>query len=262
MDRGVGLEVQLQPLNGERVSANLVWQSEKKRREKGPKQVRGMKLQRTGISIIASTVVGAALLVQGAFAQTVTLESWEGTMDGWTVPQGAGYFTPTFSSATGVTDGTYSLALTEANGGAGENYGQMLLSPFESAWTAALGNATSLSLDIYTPPGSFGYYLQFDVDVNNADIGYQSIDGYSYPATSIGSEYTLTIPIPAGIAAGLAASSNPTQIAIQVGGGYTSPGDTMNLDNLRVFEVPEPSTIAMLGFGLLGLVCLRPRRVS
>jgi hypothetical protein len=216
-----------------------------------------MKLQRIGVVAVSAVM----LLLQNALAQTVTIESWENTMDGWTVPQGAGYFTPAFSTTTGVTDGSYSLALTEANGGAGENYGQMVLSPFVSGWTALLANATSLSLDIYTPPGSFGYYLQFDVDVNNADIGFQSIDSYSYPATTIGSEYTLTIPIPSSIRSGLAASSNPTQIAIQVGGGYTSPGDTMNLDNLRLNEIPEPSTIALLGLGLFSLVCVR-RRVS
>ena len=232
-----------------------------------------MRLQRIGIfaeciphlakSITAlAAAVAAALVVQGAFAQTVTLEGWQNTLDGWTIPQNPGYFTPSFSTTLGVTYGSYSLALTEANGGAGENYGQMLLSPFESSWTALLGNATSLSLDIYTPPGSFGYYLQFDVDLNNADIGYQSIDGYSYPATVIGSEYTLTIPIPSGISSGLKASSNPTQIAIQIGGGYSSPADTMYLDNLRVVEVPEPSTIALVGFGLLGLFCVRSRRVN
>jgi hypothetical protein len=221
-----------------------------------------MKLQRIGV--VAAAAV-AMLVLQNASAQTVTLESWENTLDGWTIPQGPGYFTPAFSTTTGVTAGSYSLALTEANGGAGENYGQMLLSPFVAGWTPILANATSLSLDIYTPNPSFGYYLQFDVDFNNADIGYQSIDGYSYPATVIGSEYTLTIPIPAGIASGLAASSNPTQIAIQVGGGYTSPGDTMYLDNLRVYgpsEVPEPSTIALLGLGLLGLFAVRRRHVS
>ena len=217
-----------------------------------------MKLLRIGVVAVSA----ALLLVQNVKAQTVTIESWENTLDGWTVPGGAGYFTPAFSTTTGVTDGSYSLALTEANGGGGENYGQMVISPSVSGWTALLANATTLSLDIYTPSGSFGYYLQFDVDVNNADIGYQSIDGYSYPGTSIGSEYTLTIPIPSSISSGLAASSNPTQIAIQVGGGYSNPSDTMYLDNLRLNEVPEPSTIGLLGLGLLGLFVVRRRHVS
>ncbi|HUJ08618.1 MAG TPA: PEP-CTERM sorting domain-containing protein [Verrucomicrobiae bacterium] len=210
-----------------------------------------MKLQRVGVV----AVLAVMLLLQNVSAQL--LESWENTLDGWTV-QDANY-TPGFTTKFGVTDQTYSLSLT---GTAGPTYGQMLLSPFVAGWTSIIGNAASLSLDIYTPPASFGYYLQFDVDLNNADAGFTSIDGYSYPATVIGSEYTWTYAIPAAYAAVLATSSNPTQIAIQIGGGYTDGNEVMYLDNLRVTPVPEPSTIALLGLGLLGLVGLARRRVS
>jgi PEP-CTERM motif len=250
-----------QPLS-ETMPVRSVRQRETKRRVKGPKKVRIMKLQGCGVFaksirgfgtlVVASAVL---LLVQNASAQLI--ESWENTLDGWTVQQAA--YSSAFSTKLGVTDGTYSLALTVT---AGPTYGQMLLGPSLMSNTLLLGNAASLSLDIYTPPASFGFFLQFDVDVDNADIGYQSIDGYSYPATVIGSQYTLTIPIPAFIQTGLAASANPTTIVIQIGGGYTDGNETMYLDNLRVTAIPEPSTIALLGFGLIGLVCVARRRVS
>jgi hypothetical protein len=200
------------------------------------------------------------LLLQSASAQTVTIESWENTLDGWTVPPSynAQPFTTSFSTTTGVTDGNYSLAIT-ATSTAGPNYGQLLAGPSSQGLTTLLGQSTELYLDVYTPPGSFGYYLQFDFDINNADTGYQSLDGYDYLSTTIGSETTLSVPIPASIESTLASSANPTALFIQVGGGNSGVGDTMYLDNLRV--IPEPSTMALLGFGLLALVRLLPRRV-
>jgi hypothetical protein len=136
------------------------------------------------------------------------------------------------------------------------------LGPSDPGLTPVLGLSDSLSLDVLTPPGSFGFFLQFDIDINNADTGFVSLDGFSYPSTTIGAQSTITVPISAGLASALAASSNPTTIIIQVGGGFSPGNETMYLDNLRVHQVPEPSTFALLGLGLLGLCVTRRRRVS
>lgn len=200
--------------------------------------------------------IGIALLIfKSASAQAVLVESWENTIDGWTV-QDANY-TPTFVTTPGVTDGIYSLALT---GTTSPTYGQMLLSPQTMLFTSLLGNAASLSIDVFTPPGSFGFFLQFDFDVNNADTGFQSLDGYSYMSTTIGSETTFTIPIPDGIRNALNSSANPTAIAIQIGGGSSGSPQTMYLDNLQITPVPEPNTMALFGFGALGLLKFVRRR--
>jgi hypothetical protein len=220
----------------------------------------GSGIRRVGALIAATAVIIAVSLVQSASAQTITLESWENTLDGWTFPQNPGYVNSAFSTKTGVTDGTYSLALTMA-GTSGPNYGQLLLSSPVLAWTAALAVSSNLSLDVFTPASSFGFFLQFDIDINNPDTGFQSLDGFSYPSTVIGSETTITVPISQNIRSELLTSTNATQIAIQVGGGFSAGNETMFLDNLRVNGIPEPSTFALLGLGLLGLFGMR-RRVS
>ena len=223
-----------------------------------------MKLLRIGVVAVSA----ALLLVQNVKAQTVTIESWENTLDGWAVPPsynqqlgGFGPVTTAFEPTLGVTDGSYSLAIT-GTGTGGPNYGQLLAGPSSTGLTAILGTSDTLSLDVYTPGGSFGYYLQFDIDIQNSDAGFVSLDSYGYPGTSIGSETTITVPISASLQSTLASSVNPTTIYIQVGGGNSSDNETMYLDNLRVHEVPEPSTIALLGLGLLGLFAVRRRHVS
>jgi len=184
------------------------------------------------------------------------LESWENTLDGWQVLNGN--YTAGFSSTTGVTDGSYSLSLT---GTAAPSYGQMLGSPSTTLLTSELAGASALSFDVYAPGGSFGYYLQFDVDINNSDTGYVSLDSYSYPGVSIGGETTVTVPISSSLQSALAASSNPTSIYIQVGGGYSPDNETFYLDNMRLTAAPEPATLALLGLGMAGGMLLRRRSV-
>lgn len=103
-------------------------------------------------------------------AKADLLESWENSLAGWTVDNGS--YTSSFNTSLGVTDGSYSLAFA---GTVGPNYGGMIHSDYQSSYTTALGSAGTLSLDVYTPDASFGYYLQIQFWVNNADTGYMQI---------------------------------------------------------------------------------------
>lgn len=188
-------------------------------------------------------------------ASATPLESWENTLDGWAVANVN--YTSAFSSSLGVTAGTYSLALS---GTAGPDYGGMLQSTYQNSYTTELGSSSAVTLDVYTPPGSFAYYLQVQFWINNADTGYQQLT--LYLGTTIGSETTLTFAIPTAIAATLSSSSNPTQMGFQVGGGYTAGNETMYLDNLQTVPVPEPATAALMGIGGAGLLLIRRRRAS
>jgi hypothetical protein len=195
-------------------------------------------------------------------ASAVVIESWENTLDGWQVPSPGGSntsYSASFSSTLGVTNGSYSLAVGNTLGTA-PNYSQLLLGPSTQALTTLLANSSAVSLDVYTPAASFGYFLQIDIDINNNDTGFQSLDGYDYQSVNIGSETTLTVPISSTLQSELAASTNPTQFAIQVGGGSTPFNETMYLDNLQAIPaaVPEPASLSILSVG--GLAMLRRRR--
>lgn len=208
-------------------------------------------------------IVGLGLFLP-RLASAQLIESWENTLDGWTFNPSyntqAG-FTQSFSNTTGVTNGSYSLDITSA--GPAPDYGQLLEGPYSYYNTVALAHSTDLLLDVDTSAAAFGYYLQFDVEINNLDTGFTSIDGYAYPSTTIGSETTVQIAISPTIAAELAASSNPTQIDISVGGG--GGGGTMYLDNLRgngpAVVLPEPVSFGAMGAGSV-LLLLRRRRAA
>lgn len=222
----------------------------------------GKMLRLTGISkfgLGAVAALGLSLAVQsGAKAQLI--ESWEGTLDGWTVPSPFGSnttYTGTPVNGPGVTNGSFSLAVGSPS--TSPNYSQMLISSSSMTYTDILEDASAMSLDIFAPSGSFGGFLQFDFDINNNATGFVSLDNFSYPATTLGSETTLTVPISPALDAALAASNDPTTIIIQVGGGFTAGNETMYLDNLRATPVPEPASIGALGMGL-SMLTLRRRR--
>jgi hypothetical protein len=201
--------------------------------------------------------IGLSLFVAPP-AHAALIESFENTLDGWQVPSPFGSQTANFQvagfSGTGATDGAVSLAIgpTATNTGTGPNYSQMMISPDQTTAYAAnlttlLANAGSVSLDIFTPPGSFGFFLQFDVDINNSATGFVSLDGFSYPSTNIGSETTITVPVTPAQNALLAGSGTGTQLIVQVGGGYTAGNETFFIDNIRTTPAPEPVSIFSCG---------------
>jgi len=207
----------------------------------------------------------AAFLMQHASAQTVLVESWENTTDGWGVNQTA-FQSDGFSTTIGVTQGSYSweIGAVSTNTGVGPNYANMLGGPASVNNTTLFANAATVSLDVWAPAGSFGGYFQADLAYNNSVLGYNSVDGYSYPAafTPDGNEHTLTFTISPTLNASFAANpTSTTSFNIQIGGGFTSQAtEVFYVDNLRVTEVPEPTTLGVLGLGAAGLLAFRRRK--
>lgn len=203
-----------------------------------------------------------AIMAAGTNCDAELLNSWENDAEGWTILQGD-YASAGFNTATGVTDQTYSWQIS--GGTAGPNYGGFLESPSTTALTSTLASAGQLLIDVTVPTGGdFGWFLQWTAIVDNADTGYTSLDGYSYSqSANIGDSNpkTLMWTIPASMRATLAASSNPTKIVFQVGGGSNgSVNNTMYLDNLRTVAVPEPTTLVLAGLAAIGLAAQKRRR--
>jgi hypothetical protein len=80
-------------------------------------------------------------------------ESWENSYDGWGVVSGANMSLGGFSTTLGVTEGSYSLILdgpaTAGSGGQGPNYADQFASSASTALTAALANASTVSLAMF-----------------------------------------------------------------------------------------------------------------
>jgi hypothetical protein len=162
-------------------------------------------------------------------------ESWEDTPDGWTILEPA-WTSAGFSTNTGVTAGTYSWELTTTNA----DYGAVLQSPSSTALTTAMSSPGSIDLDVLVPvAGSFGYYQQWDVVVNQpGGLGSMDFaDGCYCQSPAIGGpESHLVFSIPSAITTALAANPTlPTYLTFKIGGGGGAYGNEMAIyiDNLR-----------------------------
>ena len=148
-------------------------------------------------------------------------------------------FTAAYSTVAGVTNGHYSLPFRHGREypprhkpirrslAKGQPMAKCFAARFRKATPRRSAHANQVLFDINVPNpnpgvGEFGFFLQFDVVANNADLGYRSLDNFTYSDFAlIGGQKTLKFTIPADVKTSLAASTNPTQIIIQVGGGYS-----------------------------------------
>ena len=212
------------------------------------------------IQRLCSLAALAFVVTVGINCDAALINSWENDAEGWTFIN-ANYATAGFDTAIGVTDQTYSWQI--AGGAAGPDYGGFIEGPSTMALTSTLAGAGQILVDVTVPTGGdFGWYLQWSAIVDNTDTGYTSLDGYGYsqsPNIGDSNPKTLMWTIPAAMRATLAASSNPTKILFQVGGGSNgATNNTMYLDNLRtVPAVPEPTTIGLALIALGGLCAVR-----
>lgn len=196
----------------------------------------------------------AAFFVQSASSQTVLVNSWENSSEGWGALE-ANWTSGGFSTTTGVTKGTYSWIL---NAAAGPDYSGAIGGTASTALTAELANAASVSVNVMATGFS---YMQWDLALNGGGLGYASTDGYGYSQSpTIGTESTLTFAISPAFRTTLAANlGTATSLNYQIGGGGAG---TVYMDNLTITElpVPEPSTLALAGLGAAGLLAVRRRK--
>lgn len=126
------------------------------------------------------------------------------------------------------------------------------------------------------------YTLTFDAKVNVANGGFQvglqtwpnSYFSGTASSTSITpSDYILSTPnvfqhitLNLGTLTGgdPGATAQTWQLSFQLNGwdnwGVPSTGDTLTIDNVQVTMVPEPTALALVGFGVAGMLLVRRRR--
>lgn len=205
----------------------------------------------------AARLLGTLAICLGVapLASAGLIASFENDAEGWTInaAENAAYSITGFSTTEGVTDGTYSMIV---EGTAAPSYGQLLVSPASTTLTAELANAMEVSIDVTAAPGAFDWGSQWSAVINNADLGYTSLDGFGYSGfIGPGASGTLTWALTAAQRATLAGSAADSTLIFQVGGG--GPG-TAYVDNVRTTEVPEPTALALLT--LAAATALRGRR--
>jgi len=134
-----------------------------------------------------------------------------------------------------------------------------------AAWSAESGYGPGTTVPYsgtiemtYTfPDNNGGSYFQLGIAFNYNN-NWTPFFGSSVAYSTVNGQNTTTVDIPYtinGVAGGLTYFS----MGIMYNGDY-SPTLPYYVDDIQV--IPEPSTVALLGLGVLGLVCVVRRRVS
>jgi hypothetical protein len=193
--------------------------------------------------------------------------SWEGTLDGWVNQSGQPDTTATnyglegpflyslaYSTSTGVTNGTASLAATTAAADPGDS--AVIQNPTAANGTA-FSTAASVSVDIY-PEVAAGTSVQVSLYINGTNIPYVLL-GTGLVTLNANQENTVTFPLTDSQRAGIVASL-PNTDYFQVGLNINSPVPvTVYFDNLVITPLvaaPAPTPTPIPGAASSGDVAV------
>jgi hypothetical protein len=178
-----------------------------------------------------------------SIAQSQTLvNSWENSLEGWSILETGTWTSVGFSTAKGVTQGSYSWELNTT----GVDYGSTLQGPASTNLTLLMANAASVTMTLVvgTNAPQFNWGIQIDLAVNQpGGVGFMSVDGGNYPGDvysphlTDGSTNLLTWPVSQAVRTALDQYPNlPVSLVFSFGGGG---GGTVFIDNLQVTKIPQ-----------------------
>lgn len=215
-----------------------------------------MKLKQRAMQLVTVLALAAGLIVVGsAHAQFVTGQPTLNNMD----PNTPGMQYTGFWSAAGAADTANGFQMTAAGGPGSFSTlyyplpaGQVTtLNPADTSvrftWTWESGNAVA------------GINVLFALDDNNGGVNYYDaiVPAYSLTPTP-GTTYQVTLPLQQPNLANIAAGFPIGGLNFQIDPANVSGNYTITLDSIEI--IPEPTTVALVGLGLVGLLGLRRRR--
>ncbi|MBB6429113.1 PEP-CTERM sorting domain-containing protein [Algisphaera agarilytica] len=224
-------------------------------------------------SLRVAAVCGLMGLSATAVAQEFVLYDFEGTDVNTFGPNGAPQPYSGVIGTTGATSGTQALAVTRD---VGDSFFGFLFGITDAGSRAALlesfDNGGSLLFDISSAPGSFTdiNFFQFNV-VLNIDGNFSQIPGneaalqnlgyFGPDGTGVDLTSTIEVPLSAfpGVTSGSLGSSPFAEIILSHN-HEGSGSSTIYFDNIRLTNVPEPGSLALMGLGGVALLCRSKRR--
>ncbi len=189
--------------------------------------------------LMAIGVLGLGISI----AQSQTLvNSWENSLEGWSILETGAWTSVGFSTAKGVTQGSYSWELNTT----GTDYGPTLQGPASTDMTMLMANADSVTMTLVvgTNAPQFNWGIQIDLEVSQpGGVGTMSVDGGNYPGGIFGDSLTngstniLTWPVSQAVRTAFNEHPNlPVSLIFSFGGGG---GGTVFIDKLQVTKIPQ-----------------------